>query len=150
MACAQPFLPGFSEESVHGIPKELADMPLYRKDKRLCRQWGELVVEWLKRYRAIDVLEEVGKAHSWEVSNPVKRKQLRPRFLNTWLSTANSRKLAASSRQVGTRDFSTEREEWFKRNESSGPQMRERTSQNTSASSGQEPKSGPQAVYPST
>lgn len=68
------------------VPAELAGLSLYRLDEKLCERWAEVYPEWLRTYKGIDVLQEIRKAHAWEICNPDQRKKLRVAFLNSWLS----------------------------------------------------------------
>jgi hypothetical protein len=136
----QAFLPGIPEEYVTGIPEAIKDMRLYAKDKRLCKQWNELVEEWRldAKLASIDILAEVRAAHRWEVANPARRKKDRGRFLNNWLSSAAKQTALRTSpgfRELPKEtDFRTERENWFK--QCAGPNPSERSSVNTSLNSG--------------
>lgn len=72
-------------------PPELADLELYSVDTKLCAEWSTLVIAWRKAYPGVDVVQEVRRAHAWEVSNPAKRKIHRARFIASWLSRQQDR-----------------------------------------------------------
>ena len=72
-------------------PPELQDLELYRDDEKLKKRWAELLPAWVTAHPGIDVMAEIRKAHSWEVSNPTKRKKDRARFLGGWLGRAQDR-----------------------------------------------------------
>jgi hypothetical protein len=74
----------------HVVPAELQGLSLYRMDQKLCEKWAAVYPEWVKAYRGIDILQEIRKAHVWEVSNPEQRKRLRVPFLNSWLNRAHT------------------------------------------------------------
>lgn len=69
----------------HQVPAELQALSLYALDAKLCAGWAEAYPLWLETYKGINVLQEVKKAHTWEVCNPDRRKTQRIRFLNNWL-----------------------------------------------------------------
>ena len=73
----------------HQVPEELKGLSLYALDEKLCLGWAEALLLWKETYKGIDLLQEVRKAHAWEVCNPEQRKTLRIRFLNNWLSRAH-------------------------------------------------------------
>lgn len=79
------------EEDDGHVPKELADLELYAKDRRLCLRWERLYVSWKTAFPGLDILHEIRAAHSWEVSNPQRAKRDRPRFLQNWLSRQSDR-----------------------------------------------------------
>lgn len=74
----------------HVIPDELVNLSLYRQDEKLCAGWVEAYAVWRETYKGINVLQEVRKAHAWEICNPTQRKTQRLRFLNNWLSKAHT------------------------------------------------------------
>jgi hypothetical protein len=89
------------------VPDDLAPLELYAADKRLCKRWPELKQAWQQACPGIDVLAEVRKAHSWEVSNPSKRKKDRSKFLGNWMNRAqDSNRQGSNSRPQGNRLFS--------------------------------------------
>jgi len=73
------------------VPMELADLELYRLDRKLCLRWERLYKSWKVTFKGLDVLKEVRTAHSWEMSNPQRQKRDRPRFLHNWLSRQSDR-----------------------------------------------------------
>jgi hypothetical protein len=68
------------------IPLALRGLRLYREDGNLISKWPELVEAWRVAFPGVNVLEEVQRAHAWEVSNAAKRKVFRARFLHNWLA----------------------------------------------------------------
>lgn len=85
------------------IPADLFGLQLYREDRKLCKAWPEFLAAARTAYPGVDVMEEVRKAHAWEVANPSNRKKLRTRFLGNWLARSQDRARAASN---GPRDTS--------------------------------------------
>jgi len=83
--------------AVPAIPPELKDLELYRTDENLLRRWPELYPAWKKAFPELDVLDQIRKAHTWELANPSRRKKDRPRYLTNWLNRA-----AAEARKNGT------------------------------------------------
>lgn len=88
------------------VPAELSGLSLYAHDVKLCQRWSEVYPVWQQTYKGINVLQEIRKAHAWEVTNPDKRKSLRVSFLNSWLSRAHTAQHRyeqdrASMKQVG-------------------------------------------------
>lgn len=67
---------------------DLSGLELYESDKTLGKKWSELRRAWSLAYPNLNVLEEVRKAHAWEVANPARQKRNRPRFLSNWLGRA--------------------------------------------------------------
>jgi hypothetical protein len=67
-------------------PSELAELPFYAADKRLCSRWREVYPAWQKAYPAVDIIAEVRKAYAWETANPKRKKTDRCKFLNSWLA----------------------------------------------------------------
>lgn len=74
------------EEIQTSVPEELQKLVLYANDQKLIALWPTLVTSWKESYPGVDIAGETAKAHSWEVSNPKKRKVDRARFLNNWFA----------------------------------------------------------------
>jgi len=70
------------------VPEELKNLSLYAADPKLCRRFPDLLPSWRTAFPGIVLLDEIAKAHAWEVANPSRRKRDRARFLNTWLNKA--------------------------------------------------------------
>lgn len=66
-------------------------LALYEVDGSLCRRWEELEKAWLVAFPRMNVLNEIRKAHAWELSNPANRKKDHPRFLNLWLQRVSDK-----------------------------------------------------------
>lgn len=97
---------GKQRGEIMSVPAELLGLTLYATDAKLCQKWGEVYPLWQQTYKGINVLQEIRKAHAWEVTNPDKRKSLRVSFLNNWLSRAQTSQHRyeqdrASMKQVG-------------------------------------------------
>lgn len=73
------------------VPPELADLPLYREDRKLCARFDELVRAWSQANPRVDVLATIRRAHAWEVSNPRRRKRDRAKFLERWIAREEDR-----------------------------------------------------------
>lgn len=86
-------------------PVELNELPLYAGDKALTHQFYELLKAWTVAFPGVSIMEEVRKAHAWEVANPKKRKVDRPRFLNGWMARVQDRKGGRN----GTSETATDR-----------------------------------------
>ena len=71
-------------------PPELQGLSLYETDCYFIKHFKECMRSWKMAFPRLDVLAEIKKAHAWEVTNPSRRKENRPRFINNWLSRANS------------------------------------------------------------
>lgn len=92
------------------IPTELAGLPLYEADKKLCSKLPELLPTWKIAYPGIDILAEIRKAHAWEMGNPENRKVNRSRFLTNWLNRAQDNtggRNAANQRNTGVQPTGT-------------------------------------------
>lgn len=72
------------------VPAELQGLSLYKTDAKLCQRWSEVYPVWLETYKGINVLQEIRKAHAWEVTHPDQRKTIRVSFLNSWLNRAHT------------------------------------------------------------
>lgn len=70
------------------VPEELEGLELYEVDAKLCKRWSSLYAAWQQAYPGLDIMEQVRKAHAWEVSNPSKRKKDRAKYLGNWLGRA--------------------------------------------------------------
>jgi hypothetical protein len=68
------------------VPHDLEDLELYAKDAKLCKMWPELLAAWQVAHPNLDVVQEVRRAHAWEMANKRKRKKDRARFLANWLA----------------------------------------------------------------
>lgn len=73
------------------IPPELANLALYRVDKKLCARWPELIAAWTEAYPNLNVPKTVASAHAWEVANVKRRKRDKARFLQSWLDKEQDR-----------------------------------------------------------
>ncbi len=76
------------------IPSELQDLRLYSTDIKLHARWAEMYPLWKRLYPHLDVMQEIRKAHAWELENELKK--ARVRFLGAWL------RRAAEKMQVAT------------------------------------------------
>jgi len=69
----------------------LRGLMLYEQDTRLLDKFPALLPAWTRSYPGINVSLEIARAHSWEISNPKRRKIDHARFLNSWLSRAQDK-----------------------------------------------------------
>ena len=78
------------------IPAELQDLRLYSTDIKLHARWAEMYPLWKKTFPNIDVIQEIRKAHAWELENGLKK--LRVKYLGAWLRRAAERVQIASQK----------------------------------------------------
>jgi hypothetical protein len=98
---------GEKEEKVKrekcSVPSELTGLELYEVDDKLCSRFEKNMKAWKKAYPFLDVLQEIRKAHAWEMANPKRRKKDRARFIANWLSRADeSRAKRGKANRPGT------------------------------------------------
>lgn len=67
------------------IPMELKGLGLYETDTYLCDNLPRMLIEWTRRYPAINIVEIVKDCHIWELENPHRQKKNRIRFIGNWL-----------------------------------------------------------------
>ena len=93
------------------VPDDLRGLTLYEADKRLCSKWSYLLDEWRNAFPGVNVLNEVRRAHAWEVSNPERQKKDRLRFLYKWLSQAQDSRRPGAPGAVAFRP--SNRKPWY-------------------------------------
>lgn len=94
----------------HSVPFELLEFELYAKDRHLCKEWTKLLGVWGGTYPAVNIIQEIKRAHSWQLSDPKRRKTKQARFLDSWLRRAQD-----SANGTG------QRTEFAARRDASGP-----------------------------
>lgn len=83
------------------VPVELRGLALYEADEKLAGTWVEFYAAMRATYPMLDVMQEVKKAHAWEMAQPpTARKKNRVRFLTTWLAREHTRHVLAKERQA--------------------------------------------------
>ncbi len=88
VSCSEPETAPASEPPV---PPELEMLDWYKNDKRLCKEWPDLLPAWKQAYPGVDISLEVAAAHAWEKGHPKRRKVDRPAFLTNWLKRSQDR-----------------------------------------------------------
>lgn len=71
------------------VPEDLKSLRLYAEDPKLCGSWDDLMDSWQEAHPHMDIMEQIRRAHAWEIANPAKRKKLRGKFLSSWLDRAH-------------------------------------------------------------
>lgn len=69
-------------------PPLLQGLTLFLEDRKLLERFPSLLPEWRAAYPGVDIGHELKKAHSWQRSDPRRKKKNQTRFLNAWLSRA--------------------------------------------------------------
>jgi len=86
--CAGMNVDSALDDKIHSIPSQLQGLELFENDKQLVAKFSSLLASWRKAYPDVNHRQEIGKAHSWLVSNPKRQKKNNGQFLSNWMGRA--------------------------------------------------------------